>query len=173
MPDLRIVPDIVRFSGKHDRTLVHDQDAVSDAQSEREVLLDHEERMSLCVQFFDERPNFTDNQRAQSFGRLVHQENIGILYQRSRDSEHLLLAAGQRSAARGSPRMQARKRLINRIEFPTSGACPRQRQFDIFNHGQRRKYPMTLRHPADAAANNLVGRKSRDDVSAQPYYLYA
>ena len=120
--------------------------------------------------FLMSAPNFTDNQGAQSFGRLVHQENIGILYQRSRNCEHLLLAAGQRTAARGSPRIQAGKRLINRIQFPTSGACSRQRQLDIFNHRQRRKYPMALRHPADAAANNLVGRKSRYDVSAQPNF---
>src|SRR5919108_4168775 len=81
-----------------DHALLHDVDAVGDAERERHVLLDEQDRDAVLVQHLNDVADLRDHARHQPLGRLVEQDDARLEHHRPRDGEHLLLAARERAA---------------------------------------------------------------------------
>ena len=126
--DLLIGRKLLGTAGVNDLSLVHNERA-RHAQRKREVLLDERSRS----------PRHSDGgscrrplrrSRAQALGRLVHQDQLGVLHERARDRQHLLLAAGERAAAplrRSSSR--GKSRMTRSISMARAGHEGGQRRF--------------------------------------------
>src|SRR5581483_10007585 len=63
---------------------------VTDAGEISDVLVDHEDRLPARLQHGQAVPDFLADQRRQTLGRLVEDQQSGIGHQRTADREHLL-----------------------------------------------------------------------------------
>ena len=66
--------------------------------------------------------HFRHQRRRQPFGRLVHDQQVGIRHQRPRDRQHLLLAAAQLVAAIVPPLGEPREHREDLLEIPAVAA---------------------------------------------------
>jgi hypothetical protein len=57
---LIVARDFLRLAGKQNRTLVHDQKPLRDAQRKIEILLHQQDRHALFVQALDDLADFLD-----------------------------------------------------------------------------------------------------------------
>ena len=101
-----------------------------------------------------------DDHRRQTLGRLVHDQEARVGDQRARDGQHLLLAAGELSAAVVFPFGEARERVIDALDRPGAGLA-RRGHAQVFVDGERAPEPATLRHVADAVPRDLRRRKAQ------------
>ena len=70
----------------------------------------------------DHAPDLGDDQRRETFGRFVEDQQARVRHQRAANREHLLLAARQLLAAVLEPLREARKRCEHAIEGPVLAA---------------------------------------------------
>src|SRR5436305_15301645 len=76
-----------------DDAFLHDVDALAGFASERDILLDDQDRHTLAVEHVDDLPDLGNHARHQAFGRLVQEDDLWLEHHRAGDGEHLLLAA--------------------------------------------------------------------------------
>ena len=86
-----------------DAAVDHDRDFLGHRGRHADILLDDKDAdVALFAEpdqnFFD----LLDDDRSQALGRFVHDEKARVEKERTRNSEHLLLAAGQLIAAIGA-----------------------------------------------------------------------
>src|SRR5579872_763277 len=117
----------------HDAAMFHHIVTIGNSRGEIKVLLDQEYGESLRLERPDRSPDLLDDDRRQTFGRLVEQQQPGAGAQDARDGQHLLLAAGQFGALAGQPFAQVRKQLENALEIEAAGLELRRQQ-QIFAH---------------------------------------
>ena len=92
--------------------------------NEIQILLDQENRaIALRRDALDDRLDLFDDRRLQSFGRLVHQQQLRLLHQRPRDCELLLLAARQRAAFLADQRRFKRREVVEDETRDFAGLC--------------------------------------------------
>src|SRR6266480_233961 len=119
---LRIGEQRIARAVMGDAAAVEDHRVVRDAERYLGVLLDENQRQGVfsdqSIEHFKERFN---DERGESFERLVHQQQRGIAHQRAADGEHLLLAAGDLVALVGAPLCQAREEVVDALERPAPG----------------------------------------------------
>ncbi len=89
-----------------------------------DVLLDKQKRNSRVPHAGKRLENLCDHHRRQTFGGLVHQQQLRRADQSAADRKHLLLAAGKRPAQLQAPLTQARKESEDAIELPALLARP-------------------------------------------------
>ena len=89
--------------------------AVGDRDQRLDILVDHQDRLAGLLQPRQALPDFLPDQRRQTFGRLVENEQPRIGHQRAADRQHLLLAAGQQIAHLVGAFREARKQLDHRV----------------------------------------------------------
>src|SRR3954452_2820428 len=85
----------VNASGVCDVSGVENNDVVRDIQCQLNVLFDENDREAAAAELLQNRCDFCDDLRRQSFRRLVKQNDARIRHQGPTDREHLLFAAGQ------------------------------------------------------------------------------
>ena len=78
-----------------DAAVLHDVVPIGDRRGKVEILLDQENGEALRLQRTDGLADLLDDNRRQTFGRLVEQQQAGAGTQDATDRQHLLLAAGQ------------------------------------------------------------------------------
>ena len=92
-----------------------------------EVLLHQQDREPCLAQVDHDLLQVLHHHRRKAFGRLVHQDQLGIDHQRAGDREHLPLAAGKLAAAMvpalGKSREQARRPVLDRPAFASPCAA--------------------------------------------------
>src|SRR5262249_42256867 len=76
----------------HDTSAVHHVMAVRDGRRELQILLHEENRESLGLQLADGRPDLLDDDRRQSLGGLVEEQQARPGAEDAADRQHLLLA---------------------------------------------------------------------------------
>ena len=129
---------------------MHDRDAIRDIERHAELLLDEQDRdLSLARELADHVLDLLHDDRRQSFGRLVHDEQPWIADQRPADRQHLLLAAGELRAAGSAALARA------------AGRCRRRARASI-----RRSRPCGwraagARRPSARASNAVPAARSR------------
>ena len=83
-----------------DAAIDHDGDVPGDRRRHADILLDHEHgHVAILAEAHQHLLDLGDDDRRQSFGRLIHDQQMRIGQQRARDREHLLFAAGELTAA--------------------------------------------------------------------------
>src|SRR4029077_9035432 len=96
---------------------------------EMEILLDQENGESLRLEHSDRASDLLDDDRGQSFGRLVEQQQPRAGAQDAADRQHLLLAAGEFHALAREPVAPIWEQLEDAIEPEPAGAdLPRQQE---------------------------------------------
>src|SRR5438270_13112156 len=93
--DVALCCELRRGTGEDDRPLVHDDDTLPDLGGEAEVLLDKKKSEPGGAQPFEDLADLLDELRREPLRGLVEEQDRGVSHERSRDREHLLLAAGQ------------------------------------------------------------------------------
>src|SRR5580700_8777207 len=99
----------------HHPAPLHHVVAVGHRSREAEVLLDQQDREALCFQATHRRPDLLHDDRGQTLGRLVQQQEPGAGAKDAADGQHLLLAARQLGALAPEPLRQVREQLEDRL----------------------------------------------------------
>ena len=101
-----------------DVAVVDDVDAACQRQRRGQVLLDQNDRLTGLREIAADAHQILHDHRGESFERFVEQDDLRIAYQRSRDREHLLFAAGEVRAAAGAPLLQPREHRVDAFKRP-------------------------------------------------------
>src|SRR4026207_72563 len=97
--------------------MFHDVIAVRNRRGETEVLFYKWEGEAPILEGADCPADLLNNDRGETFCRLVQQQEAGAGPQNASDRKHLLLATGQLRALAGTqPLLEVRKELENLIE---------------------------------------------------------
>ena len=108
-----------RFHDAVDPAIDHDRDLLGDRGGDTDVLLDHEHAdVALFTEVDQDLLDLVDDQRREALGRLVHHQQPRIEKQRTRDGQHLLLAAGELVASMVAPLRQPRESVVNARNRP-------------------------------------------------------
>ncbi len=151
-----------RFHDAVDAAIDHDGDVIGDAGRDADILLDDQDRhRAFFGELHHHRLDLLDDDRRQSFGRLVHDQEARIAEKRARDRQHLLLAAGQLRAAAGAPLIEPRKCLIDALDRPRCVRTAGRDQAQVFVDRKARPHPPSLRHVTDAVAVDHMRLKPR------------
>ena len=106
-----------------DAAVDHDGDVPRHRRRHADILLDHEHRhVAVVAKAHQHLLDLGDDHRRQSLGRLVHDQEMRIGQKRARDRQHLLLAAGELTAAMVLAFGQPREGLVDALDRP--GAAP-------------------------------------------------
>src|SRR5258707_432628 len=145
------------------RAALEDRRPVGDAEYLLRVLLDQDRRHAFVADDAPQRQQqLLDQDRGESFQRLVEQYDARIQDQGAADREHLLLAARKLVAEVAAAFLKPRKQLVDARLGPWAGPG---HGGEILLDGERFEDVALLRHPADAGKGALV-RAQRRDVAA-------
>src|SRR5205085_1107495 len=95
--DALVAAQLVGGAAEHDATLLEDVPAIGDGERRLRHLLDDQEREAVVTQTRERLEYLGHETRRQPERRLVEQQQPGPRHQRTRDREHLLLAARERA----------------------------------------------------------------------------
>ena len=105
----------------NDGPALENEGVLRDGQDLLGVLLDDDPRHALIAKDPDEgAEELLDDDRGQSLGRLVEQEDARIEDEGARDRQHLLLAPRQLVAEIGATFLQAREHPVDSRDVPRS-----------------------------------------------------
>src|SRR5450830_1281142 len=161
-------------AGHHFATRQH-HEAVRQRVGEVEILLAQQDAdIAPLAQQPDHPFDILDDGRLDALGRLVQDDQLGLLQQRGGDRQLLLLAAGQVAAAPVQHLAQHGEQLQH---LAADGRCRARRQgrhahHQVFLHRQPGEDLAALRHVGDAGGGPLVRLVTRD-VAAVPVHLAA
>ena len=83
-----------------DAAVDHDGDVFRNRRRHPDILLDDQHRhVAFLAEAHEHFLDLGDDDGCETFGRLVHDQQMRIGQKRARDREHLLLAAGKLAAA--------------------------------------------------------------------------
>src|SRR6185369_2010946 len=107
-----------------DATVLHDVIAIGDRRSEAKILLDQEYGEALLLEHVDGLADLLNDDRRQTLGGLVEQQEPGSRAQDSADGQHLLLAARKLRSLTGQALLQVGKQLEDGRKIEAAGADP-------------------------------------------------
>ena len=152
-----------------DAAVDHDGHIVRDPAGNADVLLNHQNLdVALFGQANEHFLDLGDDDRRQSFGRLVHHQQLRIGQQRAGDRQHLLFAAGKLPAAIALALGKPREGRIDPLDGPGSGFGGNH--LEMLVNRERAPQPAALRdiayaHPGDLgrclADQRLTGEVDR------------
>src|SRR5690606_15152589 len=125
--------------------------AVGDLDELCDILVDHEDRLTVGLQARQAIPDFLADERGEAFGCLVEDQKARIGHQRATDREHLLLAAGELVAHVAGALLQAREDLPDACERPgpVRPRAVRGRRDEVLVDAEIGKYLAALRYEPD------------------------
>src|SRR5712671_5554583 len=115
-----MLAEFFRVTLTYDLPGLKDVYPVGDGQCAVEILFDQQDREPLALQVKNDSFEMLHHHRRQTFGWLIHKDQLRIDHQRAADREHAALAAGQLSAAVMSPLRKARKNPKHPIDRPAA-----------------------------------------------------
>src|SRR6266849_7107927 len=147
----------------HDLSVLHDVIAVRDGRGEVKILLDQENGEALRLERADGLADLLDDDRRETLGRLVEQQEPGAGAQDAGDRQHLLLAAGELGALAAQALLEVGKQGENAVELePARPHLGRQEQ--VLLDVEAGENAALLRAEGDAGAGDLV-RGARDELA--------
>src|SRR5215510_6279297 len=165
--DHRIVHAELRGHGVMAHLALFDEiDPPAGLQRQWHVLLDQQHRHAFVAQRADDLGDLRDHARHQPFGRLVEQNDLGLERHRTRDRQHLLLAARQRAAALVAPLAEDREIGVYLVEqlgpLRLVDALAVEPGAQVLEHGEQGKDPAFLGDVADTEPRHLVRCQAAD-----------
>ena len=148
------------FDDTVDAAIDHDGDIPGNGRRHADILLDHEHRhVAILAEAHQHLLDLGDDDRRQSFGRLIHDQQMRIGQKRARDREHLLFAAGELTAAMVLAFGKPGEGLVDALDGP--GTAPHSGgEFEMLVDAERAPQAPALRDVTDTEA--------RDPGRAQP-----
>ena len=143
-----------------DPAVLHHVVPIRDGSREAEILLDEQDRETLLLQLADRAADLLHDDRRESFGRLVQQQEPRAGAQDAADCEHLLFAARQFRSLALAPLGQIREQRVDLFDGKAAVAHFR-RQHEIFLDIQARENASFLRTPRNAQPGDPVRRQAR------------
>ncbi len=108
-----------------DPAVDHDRDFFRNRGRDADILLDDEDAdVAFLAEIQQDFLDLLDNDRSETLGGLVHDEQMRVEQQRARNRQHLLLAAGQLIAAIVAPLGEPRKRFVDARESSIGRGLP-------------------------------------------------
>ena len=165
---IEIAREFVRRQRPRDTTVQHHRDVVGHFQGHAQVLLDQQYRdIALLDQGVQHARHLLDDDRCQTFGRLVHHQQTRVEQQRTGDRKHLLLAAGQLRATVAAPFRQARKGLVDAVDGPRTLRPIAAYQAQMLVDAEGGPHAPPLRHETDTPVGHAIGRQAENLLAAQ------
>ena len=127
---------------------------IAEIQREFHVLLGQQDRQSNFIQVFDRFSKGPHKGGGQSFRRFVEEQELGVSHQCSPDSEHLLLAAAEKSPRSSIHAPEGGKEPIDPLCIPIIVLLPFScSNFKVLPNGEIGKDPSIIRDIANAHSN--------------------
>src|SRR5438093_647311 len=123
VPNVGSASELDRRPAPDDLSLLEDVVPGRDPSQGRHVLVDDQDRLASHLEPVHAAPDLGTNERRESFGRLVENEQARVGHQRAADREHLLLAARERAAEAARARREPRKQLEDGLDPPRRSAA--------------------------------------------------
>src|SRR5207237_2220834 len=125
------------------------------------------DRGALAVDVLDRLEDLLDEDRREAERRLVEQQHPRLGHERAPDREHLLLAAGERSAELRGPFLEAREEREDTVDIRLDlGVAPAEgAHLEVLENGQPREDAAAFRSVPDAALDEHVGGRLRDVIA--------
>src|SRR6202034_2365916 len=142
----RLIFDLRGGTFMDDMTVVEDVDALRQSKRRGQILFD------------------PDDDRGQSLERLVKQDYLGITDQRSRDRQHLLLAAGKIGAAAVAALLESGEHPVDALKRPFVLGGQSREDDILFNTKAAENTPILV-HELHAKARDAMGLL-RDEFTA-------
>src|SRR6266568_2139627 len=139
----------------HDLSVLHDVIAVRDRRCEAKILLDQENGEAPGLERADGLADLLDDDRRETLGRLVEQQQPRAGAQDAGDRQHLLLAAGELGALAAQALLEIGKQREDRLDGK-SARLDLRRQQQILLHIEARENAALLRAKRDPGAGDLV-----------------
>jgi molybdate transport system substrate-binding protein len=109
-------------AGKHGASLDEDHASVGERIDRPVILVDDDHSGSVLANHPDDPPYLAADQWGEAFRRLVENDQLGVGHQGATDTQHLLLAAGELSAAVAQALREPWKGREHPIEVPFAPA---------------------------------------------------
>src|SRR5262245_31141114 len=156
--DVIVGGQVARGAGQRDAARLHHVAAVGHREREVRVLLDHGHGRALAADVRDDREDGLHDRRRQAERGLVEEDQAWPRHERSRDRQHLLLAARERAGGLALPLGQDGKVLRQARDVAPDLVAVAA---DVGSHHEVLVYGHVWEH---AAALGAVGDASRQDV---------
>src|SRR5579871_4026382 len=112
-----------------DAAILHDIVAVGKSSGEMEILLDQQDREALLLESADGVSDLLDDDRRETLGWFVEQQQTRPGAQDTADRQHLLLATGELGALAAEPFPQVGEQFEDAMKVKAAWAhAPRQQQ---------------------------------------------
>src|SRR5262249_41729315 len=150
---------------------LHEVDALTGAEGQFDVLLDEQDSHPLAMQSVDDAADLRHEPRHQAFGGFIEQDDLGLEHHRAADRQHLLLAAGKRTAGLPASLAEAwkeREQLIEQgslLGLRNPGAIEARAQ--VLHDGELPEDAPILRDVADTAPRQPVGGHARNGLARE------
>src|SRR5260370_2821663 len=117
-----------------------------DAKGLQRVLLDEQNRGAFAVDLADDLEDGVHHQGGQAEGGLVHQQHFWPRHQGPADTEHLLLAPGERSPELVLSFLEPREQGVDPLHVGSLGAVTSDitPEVEVLLHGHPRQNPPSL-----------------------------
>src|SRR5215210_707218 len=176
--DLRVALHGVGRPTRDRRAARQHQDGIAEAEHERHVVLDDQERLPARVQLADHLADALDQGRVDAACRLVEHDQLRVQHQDLRQLDELLLAVGERGCPNvavlahadeleqllGPCGLASRHRVGVQepdVELP-------QRRHHILEHRHLREQPRDLERPPQAQVRAPPRRLPVDPLPVEP-----
>ncbi len=156
------------FDEAVDAAVDHDCDVLGDRRGHPDVLLDDEHRnVTFLAEANQHLLDLCDDDRREPFGGLVHDQEMRIGHQRTRNRQHLLLAAGELATAIVLALGEARECVVDALDGP--GAAPHARDHaQVLVDSERAPQAPPLRHVTDTKPGDLCRLQRQQLLAAHP-----
>src|SRR6266702_4665583 len=147
----------------HDLSVLHDVIAVRDGRGEVKILLDQENGEALRLERADGLADLLDDDRRETLGRLVEQQEPRPGAQDAGDRQHLLLAAGELGALAAQALLEVGKQAEDRLEGKPARLDLRRQQ-QVLLDVEAGEDAAFLRAERDPGAGDMV-RGAADELA--------
>ena len=151
-----------------DPPVLDDVVAVGEGRGKVEILLDQEDREALLLQPADHPADLLDDDRRQTLGRLVEQQQGRAGAQHPADRQHLLLAAGELGALAAAALPQVREDRIDLVDRHAARQYHRREQ-QVFLDVEAGEDAALFRTIGDAEAGDAVGGEADKLAAAKDH----
>src|SRR5438128_9388488 len=157
-PELRVRVERARGALPDDRAVADHVRPVRERERQVGVLLDQQDRRR-APQLAQHGPHHLHDRRRQTLEGLVEQQEVHVAHERAGDRQELELTARQGRAAGVPEGQELGECREDALDGPARGTPARDRE--VLEDREVREDPPPLRHEADPAPRDLLGRPAR------------
>src|SRR5215510_1959541 len=150
-----------------DPAALDDRVTIREPDESLDVLVDHEHRLAGRAELREAAPDLLPDERRESFGRFIEDEEMRVGHQSAADGEHLLLTPGELVAHVLRARRESREEPIHARERPgvARAAAVAREGHEVLAHREVRKDLPALGHHRDTEPTDPIGCEALDRLA--------